>query len=130
MSVSFFLFLWREVTFYEYFRTITVFSLYGEYVVRFPFRMVVFYLVTTGCWMFYICFFCEISTNQSINHSSIKRSGVGDSMYLTCYVCVLCVLTSHLFWTSGLWTYQPGPHYRRGVQDSSTFLLRCLPSFF
>ena len=24
-------------------------------------------------------------------------------------VCV-CVLSSHLFWTSGLWTYQPGSH--------------------
>ena len=24
-------------------------------------------------------------------------------------MCV-CVLSSHLFWTSGLWTYQPGPH--------------------
>ena len=25
-------------------------------------------------------------------------------------VCVYYVLSSHLFWTSGLWTYQPGSH--------------------
>ena len=39
---------------------------------------------------------------------------------------VLSVLSSHLLWTSGPWTYQPP-----GVtQDFSTFLLRGLPSFF
>ena len=41
-----------------------------------------------------------------------------------------CVLSSHLFWTSGLWTYQPGLHRRKVTQYSSTFLLRCLPYFF
>ena len=42
--------------------------------------------------------------------------------------CSVCVLSSHLFWTSGLWTYQPGSHRRNATQDfSSTFLLRCLP---
>ena len=41
----------------------------------------------------------------------------------------VCVLSSHLFWTSGLWTYQPGSH-RKVTQDfSSIFLLRCLPYF-
>ena len=25
-------------------------------------------------------------------------------------VCMCCVSSSHLFWTSGLWTYQPGSH--------------------
>ena len=45
-------------------------------------------------------------------------------------VCV-CLFSSHLFWTSGLWTYQPGSHRRKVTQDfSSTFLLRCLPKFF
>ena len=43
-------------------------------------------------------------------------------------VYVLCVLSSHLFWTPGLWTYQPGSRRRKVTQDfSSTFLLRCLP---
>ena len=43
----------------------------------------------------------------------------------------VCVFSSHLFWTSGLWTYQPGSHRRKVTQDfSSTFLLRCLPLFF
>ena len=40
------------------------------------------------------------------------------------------VLLFHLFWTSGLWTHQPGSHTRRVTQDFSTFLLRCLPSLF
>ena len=38
---------------------------------------------------------------------------------------------SYLFWTSGLWTYQPGSQRRKVTDDfSSTFLLRCLPQFF
>ena len=37
-------------------------------------------------------------------------------------------LSSHLFWTSDLWTHQPGSHKRKITQDfSSTFLLRCFP---
>ena len=36
------------------------------------------------------------------------------------------VLSSHLFWTSGLWTYQPGSHRRKAAQDFSALLLRCL----
>ena len=44
------------------------------------------------------------------------------------YVYV-CVLSSHLFWTSDLWTHQPGSHRRKVTQDFSTFLLRCLPQF-
>ena len=44
------------------------------------------------------------------------------------FMCVVCVLSSHSFWTAGLWTYQPGSHERKFTQDfSSTFLLRCLP---
>ena len=30
----------------------------------------------------------------------------------------MCVLSSHLFWTSGLWTHQPGSHGRKVAQDS------------
>ena len=54
-------------------------------------------------------------------------------LYLFLYPCIVCVcvLSSYLFWTSGLWTYQPGPHRRKVTQDfSSTFLLLCLHSFF
>ena len=43
-------------------------------------------------------------------------------------VCCVCVLSSHLFRTSDLWTYQPGRH-RKVTQDFSTFLLRSFPSF-
>ena len=35
-------------------------------------------------------------------------------------LCV-CVLSSHLFWTSGFWMYQPGSHRRKATQDFSTF---------
>ena len=39
----------------------------------------------------------------------------------------MCVLSSHLFWTSDLWTHQPGSHRRKVTQDfSSTFLPACL----
>ena len=41
-------------------------------------------------------------------------------------VCV-CVLSSHLFWTSGVWTNQPGSHRRNATRDFSIFLQRCLP---
>ena len=44
-------------------------------------------------------------------------------------VCVW-VFSSHSFWISS-WTYQPGSHRRKVTQDfSSTFFLRCVPSFF
>ena len=46
----------------------------------------------------------------------------------------MCVFSSHLFWTSGLWTYDVPARATQAegiTQDfSSTFLLRCLPSFF
>ena len=48
-----------------------------------------------------------------------------------CFFCVcVCVLSSHLFRTSGLWTYLLGSHRKKVAQDFSAFLLRCLPSFF
>ena len=46
--------------------------------------------------------------------------------YFTSVCVCMCVLPSHLFWTSGFWTYQPGSHRRKVTQDFSTFLLRCL----
>ena len=50
-------------------------------------------------------------------------------MPLELILCV-CVLSSHLFWTSDLCTHQPGSHSRRKVTYGfSTFLLRCLPLF-
>ena len=34
------------------------------------------------------------------------------------FVCAcVCVLSSHFFWTSGLWTYQPGSHGRKVTQE-------------
>ena len=33
---------------------------------------------------------------------------------------IACVLSSHLFWTSGPWTYQPGSHRRKVTQDRIT----------
>ena len=60
----FFLFLFfGDVACSECVCTITVFSLYGKYVVFFSFRMIVFfYLVTTG-WIFDISL-CENSINE------------------------------------------------------------------
>ena len=48
------------------------------------------------------------------------------TLYVVYFVRGVCVrvLSSHLFWTSGLWTYQPGSHRRKVAQDfSSTFFL-------
>ena len=63
-----FLFLFLEMSLFpSIFLTISAFSLYGEstpYVLSF--RMVFFYLVTTG-WIFYISLREKISVNQSIN---------------------------------------------------------------
>ena len=45
-----------------------------------------------------------------------------------CSLAGYCVLSPHIFWTPGLWTYQPGSHRREATQDFSTFLLlQCLP---
>ena len=32
--------------------------------------------------------------------------------------CVVCVLSSHLFWTSDLWTHQPGSHRKKVTRIS------------
>ena len=57
------IFLFGDVVFYEYFCTITVFSLYGEHVVCFFLPDGVVYFVTTG-WIFYTSL-CDNSINQS-----------------------------------------------------------------
>ena len=44
-----------------------------------------------------------------------------------CASVVCFALSTHLFWTSDLWTHQPGSHRRKVTQDFFTFLLRCLP---
>ena len=41
----------------------------------------------------------------------------------------MCVLSSHLFWTSDLWLHQPGSHRRKVAQDFSNFLLRACFNF-
>ena len=79
LFLPFFLFPWRCRFFLsEYFCTITVFSLYVEYVVQvFSFRIVFFYLVTMG-WIFDISL-CEnsiISINQSINVEPVRQGAV------------------------------------------------------
>ena len=40
----------------------------------------------------------------------------------------MCVLSSHLFWTSGLWKYQPGSHRRKVTQEEghAGFLIHLL----
>ena len=40
-------------------------------------------------------------------------------------MCCVCVLPSHLFWTSGLWTSQPGSHQRKVTQDFSCASYYC-----
>ena len=68
------------------------------------------------CQTFYFALFSS-PPQQTTN-------GIDDSL------CVLCFLLIH----SGhqvRWTYQPGSHRRKVTQDfSSTFFLRCVPSFF
>ena len=88
LSTSFSVFV--HVAFSDYFCTITVFSLYG-YV--FSFRMVFFYLVTTG-WVFDISL-CENSINQSINQSRnydhiTKLSLSSALLYFFFLACALC----------------------------------------
>ena len=39
-----------------------------------------------------------------------------------------CVLSSHLFWTSGLWMYQPGSHRRKVTQEEGHTGFLHLPS--
>ena len=45
-------------------------------------------------------------------------------------VCV-CLFSSHLFWTSGLWTYQPGSHRERShrISHPPSFCGACLIFF-
>ena len=54
---------------------------------------------------------------------------VGVPAGVTQEVCV-CVSSSHLFWKSGLWMYQPGYHRRKVTQDFSNFLLLCVALTF
>ena len=63
-------------------------------------------------------------------HFSPHESQQVENDYLVggVYVCVcVCVLSPHLFWTSALWTYQPGSYKRKVTRDFPTFLLRRLP---
>ena len=53
--------------------------------------------------------------------SGTKPSLYGLSSDINDHRC-LCVLPSHLFWTSGLWTYQPGSH----MISSPSFCCACL----
>ena len=80
---------------------------------------------------------CSICMSNCQSTVGVPGASIGDQsracetrLYLFLYPCIVCVcvLSSYLFWTSGLWTYQPGLHRRKVTQDfSSTFLLLCLP---
>ena len=63
--------------------------------------------------------------NVVVYITSIEWVGVDVDINLLC----VCVLSSHLFWTSDVWTHQPGSHRRKVAQDFSTFF-RCLPKLF
>ena len=104
------------------------------------FRMVFFYLVTTG-WIFDTSL-CENSINQSISQVCItihctvqyivwpvakREFSVYDCTGKYLCVCFLPIYSGHQV----RWTYQPGSHRRKVTQDfSSTCFLRCVPSFF
>ena len=64
------LLVYLEMSFFP--GTVAVFSLYGEYVVHFSFRMVFLYLVTMG-WIFDIIRICENSNkNEKKGQQSIR----------------------------------------------------------
>ena len=81
---------------------------------------VYFILYTVYCILYTVLVYCKW---EEINNE------VGKRLFWRRDVCV-CVLSSHLFWTSDLWTHhQPGSHRRNVTQDLYTFLFRCLPYF-
>ena len=49
----------------------------------------------------------------------VRYKGTAVQMRLDFSAWCVCVLSSHLFWTSDLWTHQPGPHRRKVTQDNS-----------
>ena len=52
-------------------------------------------------------------------------------MILVCVCVCVCVFLPIHSGHQARWTYQPGSHRRKVTQDfSSTFFLRCVPSFF
>ena len=69
---------------------------------------------------------CSVSGNVLI--TVMLYQSIHPYMHTCIHACIhtnihtlhVCLLSSHLFWTSGLWTYQPGPHRRQVTQDFST----------
>ena len=62
--------------------------------------------------------------------SLMKKMRVQVLLLIQYSVCV-CFLPIHSGRHQDRWTYQPGSHRRKVTQDfSSTFFLRCVPSFF
>ena len=87
-----------------------VFSLFGGTSYVFSFRIVFFYLVTTG-WILTSVYVRIQSINQKKNLSLTINSSFDPELLLVYGVYVCCVLSSHLFWTSDLWTHhQSGSH--------------------
>ena len=87
-------------------------------------QLIMAYILTSGSVLYYT------SKGSIRKHSHVARN---QAVYIfdlrSQVVCVVCVLSSHLFWTSDLWTHQLGSHRRKAKQDFSTFLLRYLPYF-
>ena len=73
----------------------------------------------------------DIIDGRKIDKYSTHTPPITRNRFIVCVcVCVcVCVLSSQLFWTSGLWTHQPGSHTGKVTKDFSTFLMRCLPYF-
>ena len=71
----------------------------------------------------------KISLVPGVRMTRINRE-VYRNLFLLCVCACACFLPIH----SGhqvRWTFQPGSHRRKVTQDfSSTFFLRCVPSFF
>ena len=49
----------------------------------------------------------------------VQNAFGGDPLQTTanCIIFTWCVLSSHFFWTSDLWTHQPGSHRGKGTQE-------------
>ena len=80
----------------------------------------------------------QAGTPKHITKRTINKLGYSSSFLrpttwcaYTCTYALLIVFSSHFFWTSGLWTNQPGSHRRKITQNfSSIFLPWCLLYFF
>ena len=83
---------------------------------------------TTISPFLYLPFYVFAATTKCLykRHLFPTTSAQIDFVFVLC-VCFLPIHSGHQV----RWTYQPGSHRRKVTQDfSSTFFLRCVPSFF